>query len=42
VTTERTRRSRLAFGPFMVAGVWVALLLARPIASSYLALISPA
>ena len=42
VTTERSRRSRLAFGPFMVAGVWVALLLAQPIAASYLRLISPA
>lgn len=41
VATARSRKSRLAFGPFMVAGVWVALLLARPITSAYLSLISP-
>ncbi len=36
VTSRRTRRARMAFGPFMVAGVWVALVAAQPIASSYL------
>lgn len=39
LTTDRTRRSRLAFGPFMVAGVWVALLAAQPVTASYLALV---
>ena len=40
--SRRSRRSRLAFGPFMVAGVWVALLAAQPIAASYLTLVRPA
>lgn len=39
LTTARTRRSHLPFGPFMVAGVWVAVLAAQPVADSYLALV---
>ena len=39
LATARTRRSHLAFGPFMVLGVWVALLAAQPLSQSYLALV---
>ncbi len=39
LTGRRTRRARIAFGPFMVAGVWVALLTAQPVAASYLDLV---
>lgn len=37
-TTSRSRRTRVAFGPFMVIGVWVAVLAAGPLTDSYLAL----
>lgn len=36
--THRSRRTAIAFGPFMVAGVWVAFLASHPIAQAYLGL----
>lgn len=36
--THRSRRTAIAFGPFMVVGVWVAFLASQPIAQAYLGL----
>jgi leader peptidase (prepilin peptidase)/N-methyltransferase len=36
--TDRGRKSAIAFGPFMVVGVWVAFLASEPIAHAYLGL----
>lgn len=36
--TRRGRKAAIAFGPFMVAGVWVAFLAAQPITAAYLRL----
>lgn len=36
--TRRGRRTAIAFGPFMVAGVWVAFLAGHPITQAYLGL----
>lgn len=36
--THRSRSAAIAFGPFMLAGVWVAFLASQPIAQAYLGL----